>query len=67
MPGSQQTSIRGIDVSLLERDTQLASLAGYAGEARLGDGRLVLIAGEGGVGKSVLVEQLERGLPEATW
>jgi ABC-type cobalamin/Fe3+-siderophores transport system ATPase subunit len=52
---------------LLERDTQLASLAEYAGEARLGDGRLVLIAGEAGVGKSALVEQLERGLPEATW
>jgi len=52
---------------LLERDTQLASLAEYAGEARQGDGRLVLIAGEAGVGKSALVEQLERGLPEATW
>ncbi len=52
---------------LLERDTQLASLAEYAEEARQGDGRLVLIAGEAGVGKSALVEQLERGLPEATW
>ena len=37
---------------LLERESQLASLAEYAGEARLGDGRLVLIAGEAGVGKS---------------
>jgi DNA-binding CsgD family transcriptional regulator/tetratricopeptide (TPR) repeat protein len=54
-------------VPLLERDTQLALLAEYAGEARQGDGRLVLIAGEAGVGKSALVEQLERGLPEATW
>jgi DNA-binding CsgD family transcriptional regulator/tetratricopeptide (TPR) repeat protein len=54
-------------VALLERDTQLASLAEYAGEARQGDGRLVLIGGEAGVGKSALVEQLERGLPEATW
>jgi predicted ATPase len=43
-------------VPLLERDTQLASLAEYAGEARQGDGRLVLIAGEAGVGKSALVE-----------
>jgi DNA-binding CsgD family transcriptional regulator/tetratricopeptide (TPR) repeat protein len=54
-------------VPLLERDTQLASLAEYAEEARLGDGRLVLIAGEAGVGKSALVEQLERSLPGATW
>ena len=52
---------------MLERATQLASLAEYAGEARQGDGRLVLIAGEAGVGKSALVEQLERGLPQATW
>jgi DNA-binding CsgD family transcriptional regulator/tetratricopeptide (TPR) repeat protein len=54
-------------VPLLERDTQLASLAEYAEEARLGDGRLALIAGEAGVGKSALVEQLERSLPGATW
>src|SRR5690348_9422558 len=68
MPGSQRAWIRGIDVMpLLERDTQLASMAEYAGEARQGDGRLVLIAGEAGVGKSALVEQLERGLPEAAW
>src|SRR5215831_19677620 len=68
MPGSQRARIRGIDVvPLLERDTQLAALAEYAGEARRGDGRLVLIAGEAGVGKSALVEQLERGLPEASW
>src|SRR5262245_55326018 len=62
------TWIRGSDVvPLLERDAQLAALAEYAGEARRGDGRLVLIAGEAGVGKSALVEQLERGLPEVTW
>ena len=54
-------------VRLLERESQLASLAEYAAEARQGDGRLVLIAGEAGVGKSALVEQAERGLPEATW
>ena len=52
---------------LLERESQLASLAEYADEARFGDGRLVLIAGEAGVGKSALVEQAERDLPEATW
>src|SRR5215813_6369384 len=52
MPGSQRAWIRGTDVvPLLERETQLASLAEWAAEARQGDGRLVLIAGEAGVGK----------------
>ena len=32
-------------VRLLERGAALASLAEYAHEARLGDGRLVLVAG----------------------
>ena len=54
-------------VQLLERGAQLASLTEYAGEARGGDGRLVLVAGEAGVGKSALVEQLQHDLPEATW
>ena len=52
---------------LLEREAQLASLEEYAGEARRGDGRLVLIAGEAGVGKSALVEQVQRDLPGGTW
>jgi DNA-binding CsgD family transcriptional regulator/tetratricopeptide (TPR) repeat protein len=54
-------------MQLLERESSLASLAGYAQEARRGEGRLVLVAGEAGVGKSVLVEQLERDLPDARW
>src|SRR5215469_9287191 len=54
-------------VPLLEREAQLASLGEYAGEAREGDGRLVLIAGEAGAGKSALVEHAQRGLPGATW
>jgi DNA-binding CsgD family transcriptional regulator/tetratricopeptide (TPR) repeat protein len=54
-------------VELLERESSLASLAGYAQEARRGEGRLVLVAGEAGVGKSALVEQLECDLPEARW
>jgi DNA-binding CsgD family transcriptional regulator/tetratricopeptide (TPR) repeat protein len=54
-------------VPLLEREAQLTSLGEYAGEAQQGDGRLVLIAGEAGVGKSALVERVQRGLPEATW
>ena len=52
---------------LLEREAQLAALASYAGEARKAQGRLVLVAGEAGVGKSALVEQLQRDLPDAGW
>jgi DNA-binding CsgD family transcriptional regulator/tetratricopeptide (TPR) repeat protein len=51
----------------LEREAQLAALQEYTGAARRGDGRLVLIAGEAGVGKSALVEQGQRDLPDGTW
>jgi DNA-binding CsgD family transcriptional regulator/tetratricopeptide (TPR) repeat protein len=54
-------------MSLLERSSALASLAQYADEARRGDGRLVLVAGEAGVGKSALVEQFECELADARW
>ena len=54
-------------MQLLERESSLASLAGYAEEARRGEGRLALVTGEAGVGKSALVEQLERELAEARW
>ncbi len=54
-------------VQLLEREACLVSLAGYADEARHGEGRLVLVAGEAGVGKSALVEQLRNDLPDARW
>jgi DNA-binding CsgD family transcriptional regulator/tetratricopeptide (TPR) repeat protein len=52
---------------LLERVTQLGSLLQYADEARDGTGRLVLISGEAGVGKSVLVEELRRNVLDGTW
>jgi predicted ATPase len=40
---------------LIERESQLAALHQYAKEASQGQGRLVLISGEAGVGKSVLL------------
>lgn len=52
---------------VLERDAQLSTLTGYAEEARAGQGRLVLVSGEAGIGKSTLLEELELALPEARW
>jgi DNA-binding CsgD family transcriptional regulator len=54
-------------VPLLERAPFLASLAQDADGARAGDGRLVLLSGEAGVGKTALLEQLEAELPDAEW
>jgi DNA-binding CsgD family transcriptional regulator len=54
-------------MELLERDPVLALLRQYAHEARRGEGRLVLVAGEAGAGKSVLVERFQRDLPDAFW
>jgi len=44
-------------MDLLEREQALGLLAEFAEQARLGEGRLVLVAGEAGVGKSALLEQ----------
>jgi DNA-binding CsgD family transcriptional regulator len=52
---------------LLERDGARASLAEHAREASEGDGRLVLVAGEAGVGKSALLEQFQLDEPNACW
>jgi DNA-binding CsgD family transcriptional regulator/tetratricopeptide (TPR) repeat protein len=54
-------------MKLLERQRSLAELAQFAAEARAGDGRLVLIAGDAGIGKSALVEQFQQDLPAARW
>jgi hypothetical protein len=56
---------------LIERESQLAALHQYAGEASRGQGRLVLISGDAGVGKSVLLEEFAEEfaeeLSEARW
>ncbi|GAA3199250.1 helix-turn-helix transcriptional regulator [Dactylosporangium siamense] len=54
-------------MDLLERDAALASLGEYAQQARAGQGCLVLVAGEAGVGKSTLVEVLAERLADARW
>jgi DNA-binding CsgD family transcriptional regulator/tetratricopeptide (TPR) repeat protein len=43
-------------MDLLEREPFLGTLAEYAADARQGDGRLVLVSGESGIGKTALVE-----------
>jgi DNA-binding CsgD family transcriptional regulator len=52
---------------LHERGHAIASLNEYAAEAREGNGRLVLVPGEAGVGKSTLVEHFETLTDDARW
>jgi len=52
---------------VLERENQLAALHSYAGQARSGQGRMVLVCGEAGIGKSTLVERFTAELAEPTW
>ncbi len=54
-------------VDLLERDDVLACLVGYAVDAARGAGRVVLLSGEAGVGKTSVVEALRERLPQARW
>ena len=59
---SQQRTGR---VALLERKTALDALAEIAAQARSGEGRLLLLEGEAGVGKSALLEQFTHDLPDS--
>ena len=54
-------------MELLERAAFLQTLAEYAGEAERGNGRLVLVSGESGMGKTVLLEEFQHQLPGARW
>ncbi len=52
---------------LVGRDRPLEELTGAASDAASGVGRLVLVAGEAGVGKSAVVEALRSRLTGARW
>lgn len=54
-------------MELLERDAFLALLDEYARDAASGDSRVVLLAGEAGVGKTALVEALQHRRPDDRW
>jgi predicted ATPase len=54
-------------MELLERTSFMHTLAEYAGAARLGDGRLVLVSGESGIGKTALVETFQQHTKGARW
>jgi DNA-binding CsgD family transcriptional regulator/tetratricopeptide (TPR) repeat protein len=54
-------------VELLEREGVLGPLSEYAAEARSGTARVVLVGGEAGVGKTSLLGELRRRLPDARW
>jgi DNA-binding CsgD family transcriptional regulator/tetratricopeptide (TPR) repeat protein len=54
-------------MELLERASFLRTLAEYASEARKGDGRLVLVSGESGMGKTALLEAFEQKLEGTRW
>src|SRR5215467_13106397 len=54
-------------MELLERSLFLDTLSGYAAEAGRGNGRLVLVSGESGIGKTALVEAFQAQLHRARW
>ena len=54
-------------VDLLERASFLDALAEYAAEARNGDGRLVLVSGESGIGKTALLEGFQQRSKGTRW
>src|SRR4051794_17912587 len=54
-------------MQLLERDAVLAALREYADDAGRGDGRIVLVAGEAGVGKTALVEAFRDSVADSRW
>jgi predicted ATPase len=54
-------------MQLLERTSFLETLAQYCTDARQGNGRLVLISGESGMGKTALIEAFQQRAVDARW
>jgi len=54
-------------MDLLERASFLETLGEYAAEAHGGDGRLVLVSGESGIGKTALLEAFQQRSHGARW
>ena len=54
-------------MELLERESFLSTLAEYAREARQGDGRVVLVSGESGIGKTALLEAFQQQQKGVRW
>ena len=47
-------------IALLERELALVALAAALGEAAAGEGRVALVSGEAGIGKTSLVDHFTR-------
>jgi class 3 adenylate cyclase/tetratricopeptide (TPR) repeat protein len=62
--GSRRQGDRHEDLPLVGRDVELAGLVDLSGSLADGRGRLVELVGDPGVGKSRLVEEVVRALPE---
>jgi DNA-binding CsgD family transcriptional regulator len=54
-------------MELLERGSCLGALDEYVTDAAAGRGRLVLVTGEAGIGKTALVDAFRAAHPELTW
>ncbi|MCW2754579.1 MAG: transcriptional regulator, LuxR family [Marmoricola sp.] len=54
-------------MALLERELHLRALDDYATEAAGGHGRLVLVSGEAGIGKTALVDTFRESRPDMTY
>jgi DNA-binding CsgD family transcriptional regulator/tetratricopeptide (TPR) repeat protein len=54
-------------MELLERESFLDALSEYAREARQGDGRLILVSGESGIGKTALLEAFQQQQKGVRW